>query len=58
MRSNKRLESTVVAQIRADKIAGLKQVEIAKKHGVSPASVCRILRGSRHNAQKPQVEAQ
>jgi len=58
MKSNKKLDAAKVAEIRADKIQGMKQIDIAVKHGVSPASVCRILRGSRHNPQKAQVEAQ
>lgn len=55
---HQKIASEVVNAIRADKIAGMRQRDIAAKHNVSPASVCRILRGSRHAPKRTQAEAE
>jgi hypothetical protein len=47
MRKGK-LTNEVVKSIRDQKAAGVKQNDIARKHGVSQASVSRIIRGTRH----------
>lgn len=47
MRKGK-LTSEVVKSIREQKAAGVRQHDIARKHGVSQASVSRIVRGTRH----------
>jgi DNA transposition AAA+ family ATPase len=44
-------EETVDA-IRAEFAAGATQAAIARKYGVSPAAVCRIVNGSRHKSKE------
>ena len=47
MRKSK-LTEEVVKSIRDQKAAGVRQNDIARKHGVSQASVSRIIKGTRH----------
>jgi predicted DNA-binding protein (UPF0251 family) len=44
----KKLIPYIVEGVRVDKAAGMRQCAIAIKYGISPGSVSRILRGSRH----------
>jgi len=46
----KKMLPYIVEGIRADKLAGMRQVDIAVKYGVSTGAVSRVLRGSRHKA--------
>lgn len=53
----KKLEAQIVEAIRTDIAAGVRQAEVARKHSISPASVCRIVRGSRHAPPKEAANA-
>lgn len=44
----KQLPKETVDSVRSDHAAGVRQIEIARKHNISPASVCRIVNGKRH----------
>ncbi len=49
-----KIKQETVDAIRAEFAAGATQAAIARKYGVSPAAVCRIVNGSRHkNTEQP-----
>jgi predicted DNA-binding protein (UPF0251 family) len=43
-----RLSAETVDRIREQSAAGVRQADIAREHDISPATVCRIVNGSRH----------
>jgi predicted DNA-binding protein (UPF0251 family) len=47
-----RIKQETVDAIRAEFAAGATQAAIARKYGVSPAAVCRIVNGSRHKSKE------
>jgi predicted DNA-binding protein (UPF0251 family) len=47
-----KISKETVDAIRAEFAAGATQAAIARKYGVSPAAVCRIVNGSRHKVKE------
>jgi DNA transposition AAA+ family ATPase len=47
-----KISKETVDAIRAEFAAGATQAAIARKYGVSPAAVCRIVNGSRHKSKE------
>jgi predicted DNA-binding protein (UPF0251 family) len=51
-----KIKQETVDAIRAEFAAGATQAAIARKYGVSPAAVCRIVNGSRHKVKETAIE--